>query len=125
MAEALARASAPPGVEVFSAGSKPSTVHQRAIHVMGEIGIDITNQQSKGIEAVPIGDADVIITLCAEEECPVVSTRAKRVSWLMPDPASVNGSSQDELDAFRSVRDDLARRIRALWSEFPTGPTPS
>ncbi len=115
MAEGLARARAPAGWRVFSAGSNPARLSSTAVQVMQEIGIDISAQFSKGTDDVPLEAADLIITLCADEVCPVVpGGRAKRLHWPLPDPAAVMHDDTARLAAFRSVRDDLARRIEQL-----------
>lgn len=120
MAEGLARASAPLGWEVYSAGSSPGAVHRHAIEALREIGIDISSQTSKGLDAVPLANANLVIPLCAEEECPVAFTSGKRLAWPLPDPAS--GDRDGRLARFRAVRDELARRIHRLW-EAATLPT--
>jgi protein-tyrosine-phosphatase len=111
MAEGIARYLAPPGVTVRSAGSRPTTVRPEAVAVLGEIGIDISRQRSKDVSEVPAGEVDTVITLCGEEECPLFLGQATRLHWGLPDPAAVTGSEEKRLDAFRSVRDDLRRRI--------------
>jgi arsenate reductase len=67
------------------------------------------------VEDVPSGDVDAVITLCAEEVCPVFLGRAHRVHWGLPDPAGVDGSEAERLQAFRDVRDELVRRLGALF----------
>ena len=69
MAEGIARSLAPRALKVYSAGSAPSRVNRLAVQVMDEIGIDITRQTSKGIDAVPLKRVDLVVTLCAEEVC--------------------------------------------------------
>lgn len=115
MAEGLARATAPDGWQVFSAGSRPTAVNPVAVEAMREIGIDISAQHAKGLDAVPVADADVVVTLCADEECPVTVTSARRLSWPLPDPTVA--PEPQRLDAFRAVRDALAGRLRELWRE--------
>ena len=118
MAEGLARARAPRGWRVFSAGSNPARLSSTAVEAMREIAIDISSQHSKGRDDVPLEEADLIITLCAEEVCPVVpGGRAERLHWPLPDPAAVTGDPAARLDRFRAVRDELARRLEALWAE--------
>jgi arsenate reductase len=118
MAEGLARAHAPGGWRVFSAGSNPGRLSSTAVEAMREIGIDISAHRSKGMEDVPLEDADLIITLCAEEVCPVVpGGRARRLHWPLPDPAAVTGDAGARLERFRAVRDDLARRIAEIWTD--------
>ena len=114
MAEGLARSKAPDGWEVFSAGSRPGALHPLAIQVMQEIGIDVSGYRSKGFGEVPIRDADVVVTLCAEQECPVAATTGERLAWPLPDPAVPTDA--DPLVEFRSVRDEIARRLDRFFS---------
>ena len=100
---------------MFSAGSRPGTLHPAAIDALQEIGIDISHQRSKGLDSVPLADADYVVTLCAEEECPVAFTRGRRLAWPQPDPAAAS----DVPEAFRAARDTLARRIEQFWREAP------
>ena len=61
------------------------------------------------------GSVDAVITLCAEEVCPVLLGKAVRVHWGLPDPAGVTGTEETRLNAFRSVRDELRRRLKVLF----------
>lgn len=115
MAEGLARAKAPPGWTVYSAGSNPGTLHPLAVRVMREVGIDISGQRSKGLESVPLDGADIVVTLCAEEVCPVAPQVRTRLHWPLPDPAAVAGPEEAQLRAFRHVRDEIAKRLDTLW----------
>jgi thioredoxin type arsenate reductase len=116
MAEAIGRAEAPPGVRVYSAGSEPKSVHPLAIRVSAEIGLDMTGQQSKSVSQVPATEIDTVITLCAEEACPVFPGEVRRVHWALPDPAAAGGTEEERLAAFRKVRDELRERIRRVFS---------
>ncbi|MGD2151750.1 MAG: hypothetical protein PVG79_00690 [Gemmatimonadales bacterium] len=58
---------------------------------------------------------DAVITLCAEEVCPAWLGYAHRLHWPLPDPAAATGSDDEVLGAFRSVRDELSRRLVALF----------
>jgi arsenate reductase len=84
---------------------------------MGEIGIDIGAHRSKGLSAVPLADADVVVTLCAEEECPVARTQGRRLAWPMPDPAAPAPTDEAQRASFRMVRDLIKQRIDAFWQE--------
>ena len=117
MGEALARATAPAGWSVYSAGSRPSRVNPRAIEVMRELGIDMSGHRSKSLDEVPIRDADFVITLCAEEECPVAFTNGTRLAWPHPDPAAPAPTEEAERQAFRTVRDMLKDRLDRFWQE--------
>ncbi len=127
MAEGLARARFGSRARVASAGSSPTAVHPLAIAALGEIGIDISGQQSTSVETVDPASVDVVVTLCAEEVCPVFPGRVLRLHWPMPDPAGAAGSDAERLERFRSVRDDIARRLADLDAELagPDGPVGS
>jgi arsenate reductase len=111
MAEGLARSMAPPGggYHFVSAGSDPGTVNPLAIQALAEQQIDISTHRAKGLASVPLDDVDTIVTLCAEEVCPVVPGQIRRLHWPLPDPK--------DLASFRSVRDELRRRLPALWDQ--------
>jgi len=115
MAEGIARSLAPQGVKVSSAGSSSSFVRPEAIQVLKEIGIDISGHRSKGLESIDAGSVDAVITLCAEEVCPVFLGKAHRIHWGLPDPAGVTGTEETRLNAFRSVRDELLCRLKVLF----------
>ena len=115
MAEGIARSLAPQGVKVSSAGSSPASVRPQAIEVLKEIGIDISGHRSKGLDSIDAGSVDAVITLCAEEVCPVFLGKAVRIHWGLPDPAGVTGTQETRLNAFRTVRDELLRRLKVLF----------
>lgn len=115
VAEGIARSIAPPGVKVWSAGSRPTSVRPEAIAVLREIGIDISGHRSKSVTEIPSFEIDTVITLCGEEECPVFLGKARRLHWGLPDPAAVVGSKSERIKAFRAARDELRLRITALF----------
>lgn len=115
IAEGLARALAPPGVTVWSAGSQPTSVRHEAVAVLQEIGIDISGHHSKHVATIAPAGVDTVITLCAEEECPLFLGEATRLHWGLPDPAAAAGPPEERLAAFRSTRDEIRRRLEALF----------
>lgn len=115
MAEGIARFLAPRGVTVSSAGSNPSSVNPLAVQALREIGIDISAQRSKSVETIDPANVDAVVTLCAEEICPVFPGKAMHLHWGMPDPAAASGSEERKLEAFRRVRDELRRRLEVLF----------
>jgi len=117
MAEGIARSLAPPGVKVSSAGSLPTQVRPQAIAVLREIGIDISKHVAKAVSAIDAGSVDLVVTLCREEECPLFLGRAVRLQWGLPDPAAAQGTEAEQMDAFRGVRDELVRRITAMFTD--------
>jgi arsenate reductase len=116
MAEGLARRLFGGRVPVASAGSHPGGVNPYAIAVMAELGIDLTAHTSKSVDTIAPGEIDRVITLCAEEVCPLWLGSARRLHWPIPDPASRDPSiPPDEMLArFRRARDALQRRLVAL-----------
>ncbi len=85
-----------------------------AIAVLAEIGIDISGQHSKGVDQIPAEQVDTVITLCAEEACPLFLGQAVRSHWALPDPAAVVGTEAERLAAFRRIRDELRVLIATL-----------
>src|SRR5512139_1713629 len=116
MAEGIARSLAPRGVKVSSAGSAPSRLNPLAVRALAEIGLDISAQRSKSVEEIPPDDVDAVVTLCAEEVCPVFLGKALRIHWGMSDPAAAAGSEEAKLQAFRDVRDELRRRLAVVFA---------
>jgi arsenate reductase len=117
MAEGIARSMAPPETRIWSAGSRPAGIRPEAITVLKEIGIDISGYGSKGIDSIPRSEVDTVITLCAEEECPVFPGNVRRLHWGLPDPAAASGSEHEVLAAFRETRDELHRLIAFFLKE--------
>ena len=126
MAEGLARQILGPGVEVTSAGSLPSNVNSYAVEALAEIGIDISSHKSKSVEDIDTKGIDLVVTLCAEEVCPVLPGRVRRLHWPIPDPVSKHRSRSPEemLAGFRTARDQIKVRIEVLKGllDLPAGP---
>jgi arsenate reductase len=121
MAEGFARELGKGIIEAFSAGLNPAGLNQRAVKAMEEIGIDISANQSKAIDADLLGKMDVIITLCdhASEACPWTPPQIKRLHWSLPDPAKAEGTEEEIMNEFRRVRDDIRRRIESFLQTLP------
>jgi arsenate reductase len=115
IAEGLARALAPEGAFVWSAGSEPTRLHPLAIEVMKEAGIDIAGQRSKRLDEVPWREADTVVTLCgeADEVCPTLAADVRRRHWPLPDP--VAAPEAQRLAAFRETRDEIRWRVVSMW----------
>jgi arsenate reductase len=116
MAEGLARKRLGARVRVQSAGSHPSRVNPYAIEVMRELGIDLTAHHSKAVQTIDPSVVGTVITLCAEEVCPVFLGRARRLHWPIPDPASDDPllSREMMLERFRAARADIQARIESF-----------
>jgi len=119
MAEGLARAILGPDVLVQSAGSQPSRVNPFAVEVMREIGIPLAGQWSKSVDTIDPESVDLVVTLCAEEVCPVFLSRAARVHWPIEDPDRPSEDLRDEerLQHFRVARDAIRARLEQLEAE--------
>jgi arsenate reductase (thioredoxin) len=104
------------GATVQSAGSQPSRVNPYAVKVMAELGIDLGSHRSKSVDEIDPASVDTVITLCAEEVCPVFLARATRIHWPIPDPASDDPSLTPEqlTERFRTARDEIRRRLEGL-----------
>ena len=120
MAEGLARKRFGDRLRVQSAGSRPSRVNPYAIEVMREIGIDLGTHASKSVDAIDPRTVDTVVTLCAEEVCPVFLGKARRLHWPIDDPASHDPSlSRDAMLArFRVARDRIQGHIEALAAQI-------
>lgn len=120
MAEGLARSIL--GVEwpIWSAGSEPSVVNPYAIEVMREVGVDLSSHRSKSVDEIPQDEIGTVITLCAEEVCPVFAAPVRKLHWPHPDPAAANGSKDEVLASFRHVREQLRARIQEFRAEGRT-----
>lgn len=126
MAEGLARAMFGTLVRVQSAGSQPIDVNPNAIAAMRELGIDIASQRSKSTDAIDPATVDVVITLCAEEVCPIWPGKLARLHWPLVDPATSDPSMPPNavLARFRTVRDELRFRLWSFAStNLPAGVT--
>lgn len=116
MAEGLARAVAPEGFEIYSAGSTPARVSPFAVDVMRELGIDISSHRSKSVNDIPAERIGTAITLCAEEVCPVFPGDVKRLAWPFDDPASAAGTNEEIRERFRQVRDGIRAKVQEFFA---------
>jgi protein-tyrosine-phosphatase/extradiol dioxygenase family protein len=128
MAEGLARALFGDAVRVQSAGSAPSRVNPLAVEVMSEVGVSLSGHSSKAVEGIDPASVDLVITLCAEEVCPVFLGQAQRMHWPLRDPDRKHEalSHQERLHHFRVARDQIQGRLEVLKAlrDVPQGPDP-
>ena len=126
MAEGLAQQMFGTDITVLSAGSEPSTVNPYAVEAMAELGIDIAGQRSKSVDDIDVGTVDLVVTLCAEEVCPVLPGKVRRLHWPIADPASKDSAIPPEelRRRIRTARDQIKGRIDVLKSllDIPEGP---
>jgi arsenate reductase len=113
MAEGLLRHLAGDRFEAMSAGTEATRVRPLAVRAMEEIGIDVSGQESKTLERYLHEPFDYVITVCddANEACPFFPGAANRLHWSFEDPSKAEGSEEERLVVFRSVRDRIRRQI--------------
>jgi arsenate reductase (thioredoxin) len=104
-------------IDAYSAGNEATYVNQNAIKVMGEIGIDISRQQSKNVSAFGDQTFDYTITLCGEanDTCPLYIGGANKTHIGFDDPAKTQGKKEEILCEFRRVRDEIKENLTAFF----------
>lgn len=119
MAEGLGRVIFGDRVPVQSAGSEPATVNPYAVEVMKELGIDLGSHTSKSVQTIDPETVHTVITLCAEEVCPVFLGKARRLHWPIPDPASKDSTipREEMLTRFRTARDTIREKLERFARE--------
>lgn len=107
-------------LEVKSAGVETHGVNPKAIHVMGEVNVDISKHTSNHIDEYVHEDFDLIITVCdsAKERCPVFPSTSEKRHHNFPDPAKATGTEEEILDQFKNVRDQIKKYANDLVSEL-------
>jgi len=106
--------------EVKSAGLEAHGLNPRAIQVMKEAGVDISNNTSDVIDPEVLNRADYVITLCghADEHCPIVMNKnVVKWHWGFDDPAKATGTEEEIIEQFRNVRDAIKFRIETFLKE--------
>jgi arsenate reductase (thioredoxin) len=113
MAEGLLRHLAGDRFEAHSAGTEATHVRPLAIRAMEEVGVDISGQESKTLDRYLEEPFDFVITVCddANEACPFFPGAKNRLHWSFRDPSRAEGSEEERLAVFRSVRDRIGERI--------------
>ncbi len=112
MAEAFARMHGGAQIEPHSAGSRPSgRVNPKAIEAMRELGYDLTQHTSKGLDSFNGSEVEVAVTMGCGDECPLVLAK-QRVDWKIPDPREMSP------EEFRGVRDLIERQVKSLIEQL-------
>ena len=119
MAEGWARHLGEGGVVAESAGIEAHGKNPRAIAVMAEAGVDISDQESTIVEDNMLDRANVVVTVCghADEQCPALPDGVTKIHWPLEDPAKATGTEDDIMAAFRATRDEVEARVRGLLAD--------
>jgi arsenate reductase (thioredoxin) len=116
MAEGFLRAYGGERFDAQSAGTVATELHPLAVRAMAEVGVDISRQRSKSVDDLS-GPFDVCVTVC-DANCPIPPGARIQLHWEFPDPALARGTEDERLAAFRSVRDGIGARVRALADQL-------
>lgn len=112
MAERLFREVAGDHHQASSAGSEPGREpHPQVIEALREVGIDASDHVPRKLDADALAWADVAVSTCSEEVCPV-TPGVRRISWELPDPKNLR------IEQVRPIRDEIARRVDELLREL-------
>ena len=103
-----------------SAGIEAHGKNPRAIAVMQEAGVDISPQESTRVTAEMLAWADLVVTVCghADEHCPVLPAKVKKLHWPLNDPAKATGSEEVIMTMFRATRDEVRQRVETLLHDI-------
>jgi arsenate reductase len=109
-------------LEVYSAGTKPADkVNPKAIQVMKEVGIDLSQNYPKMVDKFLNDPFDYVITVCdnAKETCPVfIGKVGKQLHIGFEDPAEATGTEEEILAVFRKVRDEIKRELKKFYNNL-------
>lgn len=119
MAEGWARRLKADSIEAYSAGVEPHGMNDRAMRVMKEAGVDISDQRSKHVDELKDVPLDYIVSVCdvADEACPVFPGRTRKIRVPFPDPPKLAKNARTEQEAlshYRRVRDQIKAFVETL-----------
>ena len=116
MAEALLQHRTDGRVLARSAGSQPKPLHDHAVRVMAERGIDIAGRRSKHLDRFVGEPFDRVITLCdkVREVCPDFEGHPVTAHWSMADPSTEPGGHR----AFVRAADEITERVDLLVAQL-------
>jgi arsenate reductase len=116
MAEGWARHLGGDAFRIQSAGIEAHGKNPRAISVMHEAGIDISQQESTRVTDAMLEQADLVVTVCghADEHCPVLPPDTRKEHWPLSDPAKAQGTEEQVMQVFRASRNEIRQRVQSL-----------
>ena len=124
MAEGWTRALADDGMVVQSAGIEAHGRNPRAIAVMKEAGIDISQQASTRVDDDMLKSADLVVTVCghADEHCPLLPAATRKEHWPLDNPARASGNEDEIMQVFRTSRDQIRQRVEDFLQRLRDAP---
>ena len=107
-------------IEARSAGIEVHGKNPRAIEVMREVGLDISNQEPTKQTPELLKWADLVVTVCShtDQYCPVLPPGVKKRHWPIRDPAKATGKTEEIMATFRKTRDDIRSRVESLIGDI-------
>jgi len=108
---------------VESAGLEAGKLNPLAIEVMKEVGIDISNNQTKDVfDFFKEGRLyHYVVTVCDEvsaARCPIFPGQHKKINWSFADPSALKGTHEEKLAATRVVRDQIKDAVQNFITEL-------
>lgn len=102
--------------EVRSAGIEAHGINPRAVKIMDEIGIDISQNKSEIIDTKYLNSSDLVVTLCGDalDNCPVFPKTIEHQHWGLEDPAKATGTEEEIMTMFRETRELIKKKILEL-----------
>lgn len=106
--------------KIYSAGIETHGVNPKAIAIMKEDGIDISQHTSNNVDEYKNIDFDFVITVCdnAKENCPYFPSNAKKFHFNFPDPAKAIGTEKEIMVEFERVRDMIKRYCENFVKDY-------
>ncbi len=110
------------GWRIGSAGLEAHGLNPRAVAVMAEAGVDISQQTSDCLDGINLTDYELLVTVCghADEHCPVLIGKQQKLHWPFDDPAKMTGTEEEIMQGFRRVRDEIRSRLRDFGKSQPS-----
>ena len=119
MAEAVAKHLGPPKVRVFSAGVTPGNIPAPVRKVMQELGINMSAQNSKSVDQVPLDEIDLIVSFAgADKKCASLPTKANVKQWAIASSRAAQNNDFAGLSTLREERDEINKRVFALFMDY-------
>ena len=116
MAESMAKHRRMPKIRIFSAGIRPGKIPPEVRRVLQEIGVEQSGSMTKSVDQVPSNEIDLVVSFeDAHEQCGSLPSKAKVEKWSIPNPMLAAGESSVVLSEFRRGRDEIDKRIAALF----------